>query len=170
MARKIKSLKQLPSILIARRQVVLNIEEEEWIITLKRMSYKKWREIEEKTPAAMPFVNFNNQTGRRDYELDHPETAAAFNKRDNLVSLKRLANAIEQDFPSTCKTDDEKAEYLMEIFDESTLSYMFAEMSILHGEVTRSSFQRTEEENKAGKDTAARSDGAVDDDEVGESS
>lgn len=161
--RKILNLSQLPSILSEDKECVITIGGEEYIITLRRLSYKQWREIDEETPLAEPFVNYNNVTGKRDFEMSHPLTQQRIVDRNNEVTLKRLAAGIVQKFPKSCKTLEERAAYLAEIFDSTTLSALFDELDMLHEETTRSI--RTSPVFQSNG-----SNGAMGDEEVGEDS
>lgn len=138
MMRKIQNLSQIGSVLLPRRECVITVkdgdESTDFIVTLRKLSYKEWRRIDTETPLAEPHVHINQVTGRRDYEMNHPLTRQRIEIRNGQVSLRRLAASIVEDFPSKKKTLEDKAEYLAEIFDEVTLSVLFAELENLHGE------------------------------------
>ena len=165
MPKKILSLKQLPS-LFDKREVTLKINGEEYLITLKKRSYKRWMEVDKNYPQYEPYGTFNNQTGRREYELDHPISIANRTQRNNWVTLMRLADAIVEDFPAERKTLGEKAEYLSEILDEETIATLFFELSAFNQEA-QDNVNSTKGE-VSGADDAASGNGDVGDDKVGE--
>ena len=97
--RQIHNLKQLPTMMSARRECYIQIEGQEFIITLKRIPYKEWRAIDDSVAVPMPFVNLNTVTGKRDFEMNHPQTISANTKRSNKVSVMRLAASIVEGLP-----------------------------------------------------------------------
>jgi len=117
--RRIKSLGELPS-MNKQVEVVVPINGEDYVITLRKLSHSEWMRIEREEPMPDAMRRHNSATNEWVVDPGHPETEKRLRDRLARIHSKRIAASVVEDIPGV--TLDEKADWMEEAFDTDVLT------------------------------------------------
>lgn len=128
--RRVKGIMELAKVTSEPFLVEFDMGDTEFEVSMKRISFRQWREIEDSVPVVVPPERVQGKQKR--FAYDHPRYRDEQDERMNRIGVLRVAASVVDDVPG--KTLEERADFLAENLTIGMVLRMYRWLAEMHGE------------------------------------